>query len=286
MPVPQQSERIADLKSWLASQQLVYGSDWVATLEDRKREEAEFHNADRADHRDEDRASSPNRKFYESYDKVEKFIADWVQQHARGGAFLDYACGNGHLARMAAAAGAKVVAGIDISDVSVKNAAERATQAGYGDFTYFLQRDCEDTKLPADSFDAVLCSGMLHHLDLTRAFPELHRIMAPGGRILGVEALSYNPFIQLYRKRTPELRTEFEAEHILGMKDLKLASKWFEVENVKYWLMAAPAAALLPAGPIRKTGIVVGHILDKVLTRVPGLQMWSWVFSFELVKRA
>ncbi len=285
-PVPVQSERIADLKSWLATQEHVYGREWVAGLEDRKREEAEFHNADRADHRDESPESSPNRRFYESYTLVEKHIASWIRQHAPGGAFLDYACGNGHLARMAAQSGANVVVGIDISDVSVKNATERAVQAGFSDVTHFLQRDCEDTRLPADRFDAVLCSGMLHHLDLNRAFPELHRIVAPGGRILGVEALSYNPFIQLYRKRTPELRTEFEAEHILGMKDLRLASRWFEVQNVRFWLMAAPLATLLPAGPIRKGGIALGHALDKVLTRVPGLKLWSWVFSFELVKRS
>jgi SAM-dependent methyltransferase len=284
--VPVQSERIADLQSWLSTQQPVFGQDWIAALEDRKREEAEFHNADRADHRDESRESSPNRRFYETYNLVEDFIDAWVRRHAAGGAFLDYACGNGHLARMAAGAGAKVVVGIDISDVSVRNAAERAEQAGFGNVAHFLQRDCENTQLPSDRFDAILCSGMLHHLDLNRAFPELHRILAPGGRILGVEALSYNPFIQAYRRRTPELRTEFEAEHILGMKDLRLASRWFEVQNVKFWLMAAPLATLLPAGPLRKGGIAVGHLLDKVLTRVPGLRLWSWVFSFELVKKS
>ena len=283
--MPPQDERIADLQAWLRTQQPVLGRDWLAALEDRKREEAEFHNADRADHRDESRESSPNRKFYESYSIVEDYVDSWVRAHAAGGAFLDYACGNGHLARMAAAAGARVVVGIDISDVSVRNAAERAEQAGFGSVSHFLQRDCENTELPADRFDAILCSGMLHHLDLTRAFPELHRILAPGGRILGVEALSHNPFIQAYRHRTPELRTEFEAEHILGLEDLELASRWFEVQNVRFWLMAAPAAALLPAGPLRRTGIKLGHMLDKVLTRIPGLRLWSWVFTFELVKR-
>jgi SAM-dependent methyltransferase len=282
--VPPQAARISDLKSWLAAQEPVLGSGWVATLEDRKREEAEFHNADREGHRDESRESTPNRRFYAAFSIVEDYIDRWIRRHAVGGAFLDYACGNGHLARRAAESGASVVVGIDISDVSVRNAAERAAQAGFGDVTHFLQRDCEDTRLPADRFDACLCSGMLHHLDLERAFPELHRIMAPGGRILGVEALSYNPAIQLYRRLTPQLRTEFEARHILGLKELRLASRWFSVENVRFWLMAAPLGALLPAGPLRQGAIAAGHVLDKVLTRVPGLRLWSWVFSFELVK--
>lgn len=284
--MPSHTDRIADLKFWLADQQRVRGGQWVAALEDRKRAEAEFHDADREGHRDESRESSPNRRFYESCTFVEEHIHAWIRRHAPGSAFLDYACGNGHLAHMAVENGAKVVVGIDISDVSVQNASERAAQAGFGAIAHFLQRDCEDTQLPADQFDACLCSGMLHHLDLTRAFPELYRIMAPGGRILGVEALSYNPFIQLYRRLTPQLRTEFEARHILGMKDLRLAQRWFEVENLKFFLMAAPLATFLPPGAPRRLGLAAGHAVDTVLTRIPLFRLWSWIFSFELVKSA
>ncbi len=281
-----QAERIADLRSWLAGQKQVLGGQWVATLEDRKKEEAQFHNADREGHRDEARESSPNRRFYESATVVEDHIYAWIRRRAPGAAFLDYACGNGKLTRMAAESGARVAVGIDISDVSVQNAAERAAQEGFADVTHFLQRDCEDSQLPADSFDACLCSGMLHHLDLNRALPELHRIMAPGGRILGVEALAYNPFIQLYRRLTPQLRTEFESRHILGMKELRLAQRWFQVENLKFFLMAAPLATLLPSGLPRRLGLVGGHALDTVLTRIPLFRLWSWQFSFELVKPA
>ena len=38
-----------------------------------------------------------------------------------------------------------------------------------------------------------------------------------------MEALSVNPLIQLYRNSTPEMRTEWEKNHILGPKDLKFA---------------------------------------------------------------
>lgn len=281
-----QTERIADLKSWLAGQQPVLGGQWVATLEERKRQEAEFHNADREGHRDESPGSSPNRRFYASATLVDDHIHAWIRRHAAGGAFLDYACGNGHLARMAAENGASVTVGIDVSEVSVQNASERAAQVGLSGITHFLQRDCEDTQLPANRFDACLCSGMLHHLDLTRAFPELDRIMAPGGRILGVEALSYNPFIRLYRRLTPQLRTEFESRHILGMNEIRLAQQWFEVENLKFFLMAAPLATLLPVGVPRRLGLAAGHAMDAVLTRIPLVRLWSWMFSFELVKPA
>jgi Methylase involved in ubiquinone/menaquinone biosynthesis len=198
--------------------------------------------------------------------------------------FLDFACGNGLITIEAAKAGAKLALGIDISEVSVRNAEETAAAAGVSDRTRFLQRDCEDTGLPSNTFSACLCYGMLHHLDLTRAFPELSRIMRPGGRVLCVEALAYNPLIQLYRNRTPHLRTDWEKKHILSMREVRFAEQWFRVENVKFFLLASPVATFLPAGPVRRAGIQLAHLVDAAATRIPGLQLWSWQFAFELVK--
>jgi SAM-dependent methyltransferase len=271
------------LIAWADSQPTALGHEWFGSLDARKQEEADFHDRDRAAHRDEEAASSPNRRFYEAAAPVHAHMQQWMQRTLPGRRFLDYACGNGLSAVNAARAGAAAVVGIDISEVSVRNAQENAAAAGFHDRTRFLQRDCESTSLPENAFDAALCSGMLHHLDLSRAFPELHRIMAPHGRILCVEALSYNPVIRWYRNRTPELRTEWEKDHILSLRDVRFAKQWFRVENVRFHLLAAPAGALLPA-PIRSAAISAGHLLDQVLTRLPLLQLWSWQFTFELVK--
>ena len=159
-----------------------------------------------------------------------------------------------------------------------------ARHAGVSESTRFLQRDCENTGLPESSFDACLCSGMLHHLDLKRAFPELARLMKPGGRILCVEALSYNPFIQLYRELTPTLRTTWEKQHILSLKEVRFAQRWFRVENMRFFNLVSPLATFLPRGPVREGALRVAHSIDSVLTRVPVLRLWSWVFAFELVK--
>ena len=259
------------------------GSNWLGGLDARKQEEAGFHDLDRADHVDEKEESTPNRRFYQAAAVVGDHLEGWLEKRAKDSVFLDYACGNGLQTLRALKKGAALAVGIDISEVSTRNARATIQQAGFGDRAYFLQRDCEDTTLPANTFDACLCSGMLHHLDLTRAFPELYRIMAPGGRILAIEALAYNPFIKLYRARTPQLRTEWEAQHILSLREVELAKRWFQVENVKYFLMAAPLATLLPR-PLRQIGLALGHTLDYALTRTPLLQLWSWQFSFELVK--
>ncbi len=278
------AERIERVLATLDAEPVLLGHDWVAALDERKREEAGFHDADRAGHRDERATSTPNRRYYEAAGPVRELVDEWLRRESRGAICLDYACGNGHASRTMAAAGAALVVGIDISEVSVANAVERASQAGYGSISRYLQRDCEDTGLPAGAFDVVLCSGMLHHLDLKRAFPELHRVLAPGGRIMCMEALAYNPLIQLYRRLTPELRTEFETKHILSLRDVKFAERWFRVESLAYHLMAAPLATLLPAGLLRRSGLAIGHAVDAILTRVPLLQRWAWIFTFQLVK--
>lgn len=275
----------AELRAWIDSQPQTLGNSWMDQLEARKRAEAEFHDEIRAGHKDEQKVA-PNQRFYEAATIVSDYIDSWIDKSAGAGSgtFLDYACGNGLYTIRAARAGAKLAVGIDISETSIRNAGETAGAAGVADRTRFLQRDCEDTGLPSGSFSSALCSGMLHHLELSRAFPELARIMEPGGRILCVEALHYNPIIQLYRNRTPELRTDWEKAHILGLAEVNFAKKWFSVRNMRFFLMAAPLATFFPRGVLRSGLLRVGHAIDAITTRIPLLQMWSWQFSFELVK--
>jgi SAM-dependent methyltransferase len=283
------------LADWIDSQPALLDAAWFRNLEVRKQEEAEFHDSARAVDEDHHSARSEapcvhgendgsNERFYEADRPVRSYVKNWIERTVPGKSFLDYACGNGGKAIEAARAGAKLAVGIDISPVSVKNAARNAQGAGVANRTRFLQRDCEATGFPDNSFDSCLCSGMLHHLDLAIAFPELHRITAAGGRILCHEALGYNPVIQWYRNRTPHLRTAWEKDHILTLRDVTFAKRWFHVENVRFHLMAAPAAILAPA-VVRGAAMRLGRALDTVLTRIPMLQRLSWMFTFELVKR-
>jgi len=197
---------------------------------------------------------------------------------------LDYACGNGERALQAAQAGAALSVGLDISDVSVANAREAAVELGVTDHCYFVQGDCESTELPPNSIDTVLCSGMLHHLDLNRAYPELHRILKPGGRLLGVEALGHNPIIQMYRDKTRHLRTKWEAQHILKVGDIERASRWFDHGEIRFWHLAALAAVPFRRTSLFGAALAVGETLDAVLLRTPGFRLMSWQVTFELIK--
>ena len=254
----------------------------LSTLPKRKTDELKFHDAHRAaaaTTERQQRDSARMRSVYRTTERSVQFVRDWVRTRAAGRVFLDYACGDGVCAIDAARNGSALAIGLDISDVSVANARRAAARAGVEDRCVFLQGDCENTGLPAGSVDVVLCSGMLHHLDLSYAFPELRRILNKGGAILAVEALNYNPLIKIYRRLTPQMRTDWEKRHILSLADLRFASRFFDVSDVRYWHLMTPLAAFFAPAQT---------LLDKVdtlLLRVPLLQLMSWQFTFELHKR-
>ncbi len=259
--------------------------DCLASLAERKRRELEFHDRDRDRERmtliDKEtfKREYGNIKFYGGARKSVLYVDEWLKKNVPGKVFLDYACGNGGQAIKAAAMGAKIAVGIDLSRISIENARKDARRANVEGVVHFIQGDVENTELPDESIDVILCSGMLHHLDLSYAFPEMRRILAPGGRVLAVEALAYNPFIKLYRKLTPGMRTLWEREHILSLEDVKFASRFFRIGEVRYWHIATVlypyAQSLLP----------LLETLDSVLTRLPGIRMMAWQFTFEMNKK-
>ena len=257
---------------------------WLQSLDKRKRAELDFHNRDRdrqaARPLDQDTYEKfyANKKYYNTVGLSQRYVAAWIRQHAPGKVFLDYACGNGMLAVQAAQAGAALSLGLDISDVSVRNAQADAAAMSLSNARFF-QADAENTRLPDGSVDVIICSGMLHHLDLSYAFPELRRILAPAGRILAVEALDYNPAIKLYRKLTPAMRTEWESSHILSLKDVDFAKRFFDIGELRFWHVVSYAAGRFPA----LLGLL--NRIDSVLTRIPWIQRLAWIFTFELCSR-
>lgn len=236
------------------------GNDqWMSGLEPRKLAELEFHNRDRDKKFISENKSGDsfekfygNRKYYSTTARSRDYVADWIKRECQGRVFLDYACGNGKYAMSAADWGAELALGFDISNISVQNCVETARERGLEDKTRFFQADAERTMLPDNSVDRVICSGMLHHLDLSYAFPELRRILKPGGKILAVEALDYNPAIKFYRMITPDMRTEWEKAHILSLKDIHFARRFFDIGELRYWHVVGYLGAIAKplAGPL------------------------------------
>lgn len=257
---------------------------WLESLQERKKKELEFHDRDRDPSRvqackanDTYEQFYGNKKYYKATKRSNDFITNWIAREGKNKVFLDYACGNGENALIAAQSGAKLALGLDISSVSVENA-RRTAESKHLTNTRFFQADAENTKLPDNSVDTIICSGMLHHLDLSYAFPELRRILKPGGKILAAEALDYNPAIKLYRMMTPDMRTEWEKAHILSLKDIDFAKRFFNLTDIRYWHVIGYASGKFPmlARPL--------DYVDRVLEKIPYIQRMAWIFTFELTK--
>ena len=258
---------------------------WLSTLETRKLKELEFHNDHRTPGAQADQPKDVyeqlygNKKYYATTALSGEYFESWIRNRCKDKIVLDYACGNGNNTRRAARAGATLAIGLDISDVSVRNAQRAAAEEGLEQNIVFVQGDCEATGLPFSSVDVVICVGMLHHLDLSFALPEIRRILKPGGICFGLEALDYNPAIKLYRHLTPQMRTEWERAHILSYRDLRFMERFFDIRNVRHWHLLSIAGVKVPRL------LPIFNWLDQRLLRLPGLKLMSWMFSFEMHKR-
>ena len=250
----------------------------------RKEAEREFHNTREKARREspEDHVTSyPNRRFYATTNLSHDYIQNWLDENCKGKVVLDYCCGTGDVSRQIARTGAEVI-GIDISDESIQTCKDEAAKAGLGGRSSFFVMDAENTDFSDSHFDVIVCSGVLHHLDLGSAYKELARIIKPGGKILCVEALAHNPLIQWYRRRTPQLRTEWETEHILSVQDIQRAKHHFDSVEIKYFHLASIAA--IPFINTVGFSLVLSALnrVDDILLRIPLINRQAWQAVFTL----
>ncbi len=223
-----------------------------------------------------------NKKFYSISRLNEDHVQAWLAQRCAGKIVLDYCCGNGQQALWLANRGA-VAHGIDISPVSIENARREADQRALSGKVTFQVMDAEATGFADSFFDLIVISGVLHHLDLDRAYRELARILKPNGLIIVTEALRHNLLIHWYRKLTPHLRSAWETEHILGKEEIFSASRYFGAVRVERFFHLATLGAV----PFRNLSLFVPVLnllqaVDTALLRLPWLKWQSWMAVFVL----
>ena len=255
--------------------------------ERRKREEAEFHDrlrsASLADDPSQYEHLTSNKRFYAIDRRSRRFIEEWLSARCRGKRVLDYCCGNGMYSLVVARNGGTAV-GIDISPVSIENARRSAEEAGLAERAEFEVMDAEAMTFPDASFDYACVAGVLHHLDLPKAYAELARVLRPGGAVVSLEALGHNPVINAYRRRTPHLRTSWEAEHIIRMKDIELARRYFRRVEYTFFHLATLAAIPFRRTPFFGPVLSVLELVDRVLLRLPFLRTQAWMIGFVLAE--
>ena len=244
----------------------------TATRLDRERE---FH--DRAF---SEQTRAEVRRFYSVNGSLRAWYEAQLARRAPGAEVLEYGCGPGSAAYLLAERGA-VVTGIDLSPVAIDLAREEGERRWLDNRLDFRVMDAEHLDLADDAFDLVCGSGILHHLDLERAYAEIARVLHPRGSAVFIEPLGHNPLINAYRNRTPQLRTV--DEHPLRMADLKLARRWFGEVETRFFTLTSLAAV-----PLRDWSGFPGLVraLDRVdagLFRVlPPVRRHAWMAGMVL----
>ena len=161
-----------------------------------------------------------------SYNALKKI----AQEKCKGKKVLDYGCGSGIHSAWLENIASKVVA-IDLSENSLEIARKRAPGVE------FVKMDCEKMNFEDNSFDVVFDGGTFSSLDISKAFPEICRVLKPGGFLTGIETLGHNPILNLNRRLNKKKgsRTSWAESHIFKIKDIKKAEKYFEIKQLRFF---------------------------------------------------
>ncbi|MFZ9499844.1 MAG: class I SAM-dependent methyltransferase, partial [Bacteroidia bacterium] len=151
----------------------------MPSAQDRYQREKEYHNRAFA----EDLRHSVD-KYYETIQSSRLAHRQAMSPLEPGTLVLEYGCGPGSAAFDLAARGAQVV-GIDISEVAIEQSRAKAQELGL--VIDFRCMNAESLEFEDNTFDMIVGSAILHHLDLDKAYAELSRCLKPGGRAVFIE---------------------------------------------------------------------------------------------------
>ncbi|HST26686.1 MAG TPA: class I SAM-dependent methyltransferase [Gaiellaceae bacterium] len=207
--------------------------------------EAAFHDAlVESEGRPADRFYAVNGRSWSAYCDLLVQEVTRLAAPERPARVLEYGCGIGSFSSRVLAEHGFGVTGIDISPLGVSAAEEYAAAAFPEVGCEYRVMDAERLEFPDGSFDVVCGNGILHHLDLGRAYGEIARVLDAAGSAVFTEPLGHNPLINLYRRFTPDQRTS--DEHPLRMSDLRDAREHFGEIDVRFFhllaLLAIPFA--------------------------------------------
>lgn len=121
---------------------------------------------------------------------------DMLTSHiSKGMTVLELGCGVGYFTEYLARSGATIIAN-DISPDLLDVARQRVTA---GNVTFKVE-NAYDLTYEDETFDSVVGSSVLHHLEVDQALEECFRVLKPGGTIYFTEPNLINPQVFLERR--------------------------------------------------------------------------------------
>jgi SAM-dependent methyltransferase len=227
-----------------------------------------------------DRREQQVGKFYSITGSITKTYKQKILADSHDAKVIEYGCGTGSYVNVIAKSQPELVTGINISSVAIEVAQEKAIAQKLGNKVDFQVMNAENLKFPDNSYDLICGSGILHHLDLNLATNSIVKTLKPNGKAIFIEPLGHNFLINLYRRWTPNIRSQ--DEHPLLAQDLKAIKSNFKQSKIHYFYLTSLVASLIAQKPGFKLLLSCCHWLDSILLKLPGIKQQAWMVLIEL----
>jgi len=168
--------------------------------------------------------------------------------------------------------------GVDISDKAI----EHAKSLYASETREFIIWDAHKLKDLGREYDYIFGNGIVHHCDIPVLAKSLSAALAKGGRACFLEPMQGPPWLRLFRKITPWLRTEDEMP--LTAETIHVFDKYFDVEETY-------AAIFRPTLPMvfgnHKAVINLSVKMDLLFSNLfpTVFKKWAWLVVLELKSR-
>lgn len=198
---------------------------------------------------------------------------------------LEFGCGSGWITRILAEKGAEVWT-FDISKEATRMTDAYLRRHNLRERVHIDQMAAEKLTYEDDTFDFVIGSAILHHVDLNVCAAEIKRVLKVNGKAIFMEPLGHNPLLNLYRKMTPDLRSKDETP--LRFEQFDIFRKYFSgFEHEEYYLTALIGLGwyFLGMKSLMITTRDLFHKFDKaILALIPGLRKYCWYSILTMTK--
>jgi len=197
----------------------------------------------------------------------------------------EFGCGDGWFTKKLANKGAEVWT-FDISIEAVNSTKVLIEKHNLQDRVHVGQMPAEKLTYDSDMFDLIVGNAILHHVDLVEALREIRRVLRAGGKAYFTEPLGHNPVLNLYRKRTPNIRSEDETP--LRFEQYSLIQEYFpKFEHEEFYLTAVLSVLWHFLGfnsLMLKSRDILFKMDEKILHFVPSFRKYCWYSILKIEK--
>ncbi len=237
--------------------------------------EKEFH-----DERFTEETRVKSQKFYSIVKESKQFYSEQIFENLKNKKVLEIGCATGAFSQKILTHDVEELIGIDISEVAIQKSRElNIARSGN---SKFLVMDGAELKFTENYFDKIIGQSVLHHLDFEKAIKNISSVLSESGKGIFLEPLGMNPLINLYRKLTPNERTEDEKP--LENEELEIFNKYFnEVKITHFYFFTLFAVLFRNMFFFEKLKLFLMGI-DNYLFKFSFFQKFAWTVVIELSK--